>query len=158
MDSTVDSGAPAGGPGRGHAGREAADSAVVHLLLLTPVRPCCVRGVLVRFVVGVCVIEPLPAARARAVCARVVSLRAGCVVRLHSVCLHRAAFARQRRRHHGDALARASCWRCACLVCSCGLSSGPRCAFVLVVWCACAALAYIVRCLSTPHPWPTPAT
>ena len=31
-----------------------------------------VRGVLVRFVVGVCVLGPLPAARARAVCARAV--------------------------------------------------------------------------------------
>ena len=33
--------------------------------------------------------------------ARAVRLRAGRVVRLCSVRLHRAAFARQRRRHHG---------------------------------------------------------
>jgi len=72
-------------------------------------------GVLVRFVVGGCVLGPLPAARSRAVRARAVRLRAGRVVRLCSVRLHRAAFARQRRRHHGGALARASCWRCACL-------------------------------------------
>ena len=81
-----------------------------------------VHGVLVRFVLGVCVIEPLRAARARAVCARAVRLRAGRVVRLHSAHLHRAAFARHRRRHPGGTPARALCWCCACLRCCASVS------------------------------------
>jgi len=86
--------------------------------LRTSVCPCCVRGVLVRFVVGVCVPGPLPAARARAVRARAVRLRAGCVVCLCSARLDRAAFARQRRRHHGGAPARALCWQCMLALCA----------------------------------------
>ena len=79
-------------------GRGTADPAPVRLALRTPVCPCCVRGVLVQFVVGVCVLGPLPAARARAVRARAVRIRAGRVVRLYSVRLPREAFTRQRVR------------------------------------------------------------
>ena len=42
----------------------------VNVVNITAVRGLC--GVLVRFVVGVCVLRPLPAARARAVCPRAV--------------------------------------------------------------------------------------
>jgi hypothetical protein len=89
--------------------------------------------------------RPLPAARARAVRARAMFLRAGRVVRLCSVRLHRAAFARQRRRHHGvcrphvHGQAHA---RCACPCCAC--SSYAR-SCVLGLWCACAAFVQIVR-------------
>ena len=62
--------------------------------------PACVM----RSVVDMCVLVvlgPMPAARANAVRANAVRLRAGRVVRLCSVRLDRAAFARQRRRHRG---------------------------------------------------------
>jgi hypothetical protein len=101
-------------------GRGTADPAPVRLALRTPVCPCCVRGVLVRFVVGVCVLGPLPAARARAVRARAVRIRAGRVVRLYSVRLPRAAFTRQRDR--------AVCARAvrATVLCVLGLCAQPR--------------------------------
>jgi hypothetical protein len=73
----------------------------------TPACPRCVHGVLAQFAVDMCMLEPMPAARARAVRVRAVCLRAGRVVRLCSVRLDRAAFARQRRRHRGGAPARA---------------------------------------------------
>ena len=69
--------------------------------LRTSACPYCVHGVLVQFVVDMCVLDHTPAARAQAVCARAVRLRAARVVRLCSVRLDRAAFARQRRRHRG---------------------------------------------------------
>ena len=101
-------------------GRGTADPAPLRLVLRTPVCPCCVRGVLVRFVVGVCVLGPLPAARARAVRARAVRIRAGRVVRLYSVRLPRAAFTRQRDR--------AVCARAvrATVLCVLGLCAQPR--------------------------------
>ena len=101
-------------------GRGTADPAPVRLALRTPVCPCCVRGVLVRFVVGVCVLGPLPAARARAVRARAVRIRAGRVVRLYSVRLPREAFTRQR--------VRAVCARAvrAPVLCVLGLCAQPR--------------------------------
>ena len=69
--------------------------------------------------------------------ARAVRLRAGRVVRLCSVRLHRAAFARQRRRHHGGAPARASCWRCACLRFVRLSLPCPRCVYLLCVRLLC---------------------
>ena len=101
-------------------GRGTADPAPLRLALRTPVCPCCVRGVLVRFVVGVCVLGPLPAARARAVRARAVRIRAGRVVRLYSVRLPREAFTRQR--------VRAVCARAvrAPVLCVLGLCAQPR--------------------------------
>jgi len=67
--------------------------------LRTPVCPYCVHGVLVQFVVDMCMLEPMPAARA--VCARAVHPPAGRVVHLCSVRPDRATSARQRRRHRG---------------------------------------------------------
>jgi len=65
-----------------------------------------------KFVVDMCVLEFMPAARAHAVCARAVRPRAGRVVHLCSVRSDRATSARQRRRHRGGAPGRALCWRC----------------------------------------------
>ena len=75
--------------------------------LRTPVCPYCVHGVLVQFVVDMCVLDPMPAARAHAVRARAVHPRAGRVVHLCSFRPDRATPARQRRRHRGGASARA---------------------------------------------------
>ena len=69
-------------------GRGTADPAPVRLALRTPVCPCCVRAVLVRFVVGVCVLGPLPAARARAVlglCAFVLGVWCACIAFVYIV-------------------------------------------------------------------------
>ena len=80
---------------------------------------CCEHGVLVQFVVDMCVLvvlEPMPAARANAVRANAVRLRAGRVVRLCSVRLDRADFACQRRRHREGALRSSR---------PCGLRSSP---------------------------------
>ena len=71
-------------------------------------------GSYARCVVDMCVLEPMPAARAHAVRARAVHPRAGRVVHLCSVRSDRATFARHHRRHLGGAPARALCWRCAC--------------------------------------------
>ena len=74
-------------PQRRH-GRGTADPAPVRLALRTPVCPCCVRAVLVRFVVGVCVLGPLPAARARAVlglCAFVLGVWCACIAFVYIV-------------------------------------------------------------------------
>ena len=117
-----------------------------------------------KFVVDMCVLEPMPAARA--VCARAVHPRAGRVVYLCSVRPHRATSARQRRRHRGGAPGRALCWRCACLRCracvpharvACTCCACPCCACLCCalscgVWCACAALIYIVWSSPTLHP------
>ena len=157
--------------------------------LRTPVYPYCVHGVLVQFVVDMCVLEPMPAARAHAVCARAVHPRAGRVVHLCSVLPDCASSARQRRRHRGGAPARALSWRaclrcracvsharvactcCACACCACLRyarlrSPCSRCVHLLClplqcvpalcascgVWCACAALIYIVWSSPTLHP------
>ena len=88
----------------------------------------------VRFVVDMCVLEPMPAARAHAVRARAVHPRAGRVVHLSqcSVPPDRATPACQRRRHRGGAPARALCWRCACLRCrACVWSPCSRCVYLL---------------------------
>ena len=105
--------------------------------LRTPVCLYCVHGVLVQFVVDMCVLEPMPAARAHAVRARAVHPRAGRVVHLCSVRSDRATSARQRRRHRGGAPARALCWRCACLRCR---ACVPH-ARVACTCCACACYA-----------------
>ena len=76
-----------GSPGRVRRSRPA-DPAPVRLALRTPVCPCCVRAVLVRFVVGVCVLGPLPAARARAVlglCAFVLGVWCACIAFVYIV-------------------------------------------------------------------------
>jgi len=76
-----------GSPGRVRRSRPA-DPAPVRLALRTPVCPCCVRAVLVRFVVGVCVLGPLPAARARAVlglCSFVLGVWCACVAFVYIV-------------------------------------------------------------------------
>ena len=79
------------------------------------------------------------------------------------------------RRHRGAGRARAAAWRrtpglrqdagharcLACTCCACPCSACLRCAPSCGVWCACAALAYIVRrslTLPTPNPSLTPAT
>ena len=106
--------------------------------LRTPVCPYCVHGVLVQFVVDMCVLEPMPAARAHAVCARAVHPRAGRVVHLCSVRPDRATSARQRRRHRGGAPARALCWRCACLRCrACVPHARVACTCCAYACCAC---------------------
>jgi len=143
-----------------------------------------------KFVVDRCVLEPMPAARAHAVCARAVHPRAGRVVHLCSVGPDHATSARQRRRHAGvhravlcagavhacvvvlvspmlalrapavhalgvhacgmracTSHARVACTCCACPCCAC-----LRCALWCGVWCACAALIYIVWSSPTLHP------
>ena len=106
--------------------------------LCTPACPYCVHGVLVQFVVDMCVLEPMPAARAHAVRARAVRLRAGRVVHLCSVRPDRATSARQRRRHRGGAPARALCWRCACLRCrACVPHARVACTCCACACCAC---------------------
>ena len=106
--------------------------------LRTPLCPYCVHGVLVQFVVDMCVLEPMPAARAHAVCARAVHPRAGRVVHLCSVRPDRATSARQRRRHRGGAPARALCWRCACLRCrACVPHARVACTCCACACCAC---------------------
>ena len=105
--------------------------------LRTPVYPYCVHGVLVQFVVDMCVLEPMPAARAHAVRARAVHPRAGRVVHLCSVRSDRATFARHHRRHLGGAPARALCWRCACLRCRACVPHAP----VACTCCTCACCA-----------------
>jgi hypothetical protein len=123
--------------GRGH-GRGAADSAVVHLLLDTLVCPYCVHGVLVQFVVDLCVLETMPAARAHAVRARAVHPRAGRVVHLCSFRSDRVTSARHHRRHRGGAPARALCWRCACLRCrACVPHARVACTCCTYACCAC---------------------
>ena len=92
-----------------------------------------------KFVVDMHVLEPMPAARAHAVCARAVHPLAGRVVHLCSVRPDRATSARQRRRHRGGAPARALCWRCACLRCRVCV---PH-ARVACTCCACACSAYL---------------
>ena len=76
-------------------------------------------------------------ARAHAVRARAVRLRARRAVRWCSVRLDRAAFARQRRRHRGGAPARALCWRCACLRCARLRLPCSRCVYLLCVRLLC---------------------
>ena len=89
-----------------------------------------------KFVVDMCVLEPMPAARA--VCARAVHPRAGRVVHLCSVRPDRATSARQRRRHRGGAPARALCWRCACLRCrACVPHARVACTCCACACCAC---------------------
>ena len=104
--------------------------------LRTPLCPYCVHGVLVQFVVDMCVLDPMPAARA--VCARAVHPRAGRVVHLCSVRPDRATSARQRRRHRGGAPARALCWRCACWRCrACVPHARVACTCCACACCAC---------------------
>ena len=80
----------------------------------------------------------MPAARAHAVGARAVHLRAGRVVHLCSVGPDRATSARQRRRHRGGAPARALCWRCACLRCrACVPHARVACTCCACACCAC---------------------
>ena len=91
-----------------------------------------------KFVVDMCVLEPMPAARAHAVRARAVHPRAGRVVHLCSVRPDRATSARQRRRHRGGAPARALCWRCACLRCrACVPHARVACTCCACACCAC---------------------
>ena len=91
-----------------------------------------------KFVVDRCVLEPMPAARAHAVCARAVHPRAGRVVHLCSVRPDRATSARQRRRHRGGAPARALCWRCACWRCrACVPHARVACTCCACACCAC---------------------
>ena len=70
--------------------------------LRMPAGTYCVHGALVQFVVDMCMLEPMPAARAHAMRARAVRLRAGRVVHLCRFLPHRAASARKRRRHRGE--------------------------------------------------------
>ena len=91
-----------------------------------------------KFVVDRCVLEPMPAARAHAVCARAVHPRAGRVVHLCSVRSDRATSARHHRRHRGGAPARALCWRCACLRCrACVPHARVACTCCACACCAC---------------------
>ena len=101
----------------------------------------CVHGALVEFVVDICMLEPMPAARAHAMRARAVCLRAGRMVHLCSFLPDRAASARQRRRHRVGAPARALFWRCACLRC-CACVSHARVACTCYVCACCACLRY----------------
>ena len=94
-------------------------------------------GSYARCVVDMCVLEPMPAARAHAVRARAVHPRAGRVVHLCSVRSDRAPSARHHRRHLGGAPARALCWRCACLRCRACVPHAP----VACTCCTCAGCA-----------------
>ena len=143
-----------------------------------------------KFVVDMCVLEPMPAARAYAVCARAVHPRAGRVVHLCSVRqivrhplvnvvdiagVHRPVLCAGAV-HAGvvvlvspmlalrvpavHALAVHACGmracashaRVACTCCACPCCACLCCALSCGVWCACAALIYIVWSSPNLHP------
>ena len=122
--------------------------------LRMPACPYCVHGALVQFVVDMYMLEPMPAARAHAMRARAVRLRAGRVVHLCSFLPDRAASARQRLRHRVGAPARALFWRCACLRCrACVSHARVACTRYVYACCACfryCALAFPMLALCAP--------
>jgi len=110
-----------------------------------PARALCWRCVCLCVLAHPMLALRVPAVRAAAVHACVVRVACTCCACACCACLRCARM-------------RFPCSRCVHLLCVPLLCVPARCAFVLVVWCACAALAYIVRSSPTPHPSPTPAT
>jgi len=98
-----------------------------------------------KFVVDMCVLEPMPAARAHAVCARAVHPSCWACGALVQRSPDRATSARQRRRHRGGAPARALCWRCTCLRCrTCVPHASVGCTCCTCACCVCLRYASMI--------------